>query len=252
MKVLGVLAVALLPLLDTVADPQSDADLTIRQFKEAYVKAGKDSTARAAAVRTLGKNPGPRTLHVLNQLLAGDGSGQETADVRIAAADTIGGYFGKISGAWSIPAVVAKQRDRKLTDVRTASMKAVASLGQRDGLRVLTDLADDKPFEVAREAIIGLGKIPDRPSVPFLIKLLREVERVPEEVAPELPFHGVGVAGGAVIDDARAEQRQRRALLLDPTLASLGRLTGKSFQNYKEWSTWWSSASPSFKVAEGK
>jgi HEAT repeat protein len=253
MRLLLFCSLALLPVIGLLrSGAQSEIDQAIREFKQAYVKAGQDSSARAAAVRSLGRYPHSRTLQVLAQVLAGDGSGQETAEVRIAAADTIGSFFQKIPGAWSVPAAVARTRDRKITDVRTAAAKAVASLGQREGLRTLQDLSDDKPFEVAREAILGLGKIPDRSSVPFLIKLLREVERVPEVIAPEIPFHGVGVAGGAIIDDARAEQNQRRTMLLDPVLGTLRRLTEQNFQSYKEYSKWWATAAPTFKVSGSK
>jgi len=253
MRICFLSSVALLPVFGLLrSGSQSDIDQVIRQFKQAYVGAGNDSSGRAAAVRALGAYPSSRTLQILAQVLGGDGTGQETAEVRIAAADTIGSSFQKIPGAWSVPAYVARTRDRKITDVRTAATKAVARLGQREGLRTLQDLADDKPFEVAREAIEGLGKIPDRSSVPLLIKLLREVERVPEVIAPEIPFYGVGVAGAAILDDARAEQNQRRTMLLDPILGTLRRLTEQNFQNYKEYSKWWATASSTFKVAGTK
>jgi hypothetical protein len=253
MRLLLLSSVAVWPVFGLFrSGPQSDIDQAIWNFKQAYAQAGNDSSARAGAVRSLGAYPNSRTLQILGVVLAGDSSGQETADVRIAAADTIGASFQNIPGAWYVPATVARIRDRKITDVRAAAARAVANLGQREGLRTLQDLADDKPFEMAREAIVGLGKIPDRSSVPLLITLLREVERVPEAIFPEIPFYGVGVAGSAVIDDARADQNQRRAMLLDPVLGTLRRLTEQNFQNYKDYRKWWSSASSTFRVAGAK
>jgi HEAT repeat protein len=251
MRLLAVL-LAGLSVVDTQTAAQPDADAALKAFKEAYVKAGKDAGARAAAARELGKTPHLKTYKALAQLLQGDGTGQETNEVRIAAADTIGASFKAIPGAWASPAAVAKLRDRKITDVRVASARAVADVAQKQGLPTLQALADDKPFEMAKEAVLGLGKIPDRSSVPLLIKLLREVERVPEdEIVPGLPFHGLG-AGGAVVDDARAEQRARRQILLEPVLGTLGRLTGQGFRTYKEYHAWWSKNSGSFRLQEGR
>ena len=246
------LLLAGLSVVGTQTPAQPDPDAAVKAFKEAYAKAGKDSGARAAAARELGKAPHAKTYNVLSQLLVGDGSGRETNDVRIAAADTIGASFKAVKGAHAAPAQAAKIRDKKITDVRIAAARAVADLGQREGLPTLQGLADDKPFEMAREAVVGLGKIPDRSSVPLLIKLLREVERVPEdEILPGLPFHGLG-AGGAVVDDARAEQRARREILLQPVLSSLAGLTGQKLGTYKEYHAWWSKNSSSFKIGEGR
>jgi hypothetical protein len=233
-------------------EPQSEVDQALKEFREAYNKAGKDSAGRAAAARRLGKTPHLRTLSALSQLLNGDGTGHETHEVRIAAAETIGKSFGGIRGAWSPPANNAKLRDKKATDVRIASTRAIGEVGQFEGLRTLQALADDKPFEIAREAVEGLARIPDRSSVPLLVKLLREVERIPEdEILPGLPFHGLGW-GGVIVDDAREEQRQRRAVLLGPTLSSLKKLTGQECADYKEYHRWWSTHSSTFKIAPRK
>ena len=118
-------------------------------------------------------------------------------------------------------------------------------------LRTMQEFVDDKPFEMAKEAVEGLAEIPDRSSVPLLIKLLREVERLPEnEILPELPFHGAGLAG-PVIDDARAEQVARRKTLFNPVLDTLKSLTGQDFSSFKEYQKWWSANGSSFKV-QGK
>ena len=234
----------------TTAAP--DADAALKAFKEAYVKAGKNNAERAAAARLLGKTPHPKTYNALSQLLVGDGSGRETNDVRVAAAETIGASFKDVKGSWQAPAQAAKIRDKKITEVRVAAAKSLGDLGQREGLTILQALSDDKPFEIAKEAVFGLGKIPDRSSVPLLIKLLREVERVPEdEIAPGLPFHGMG-AGGVVLDDARAEQRARREILLDPVLLTLRKLTGQDLKTYKDYHAWWGKNSSRFVVGEGK
>jgi len=249
MKFLPAAIAALLVSLDNAAwEPQAEVDQALKEFKEAYAKAGQSAPARAEAARALGKAPHARTMRTLGVLLQGDGSGQETSEVRIAAAETIGKSFAAIPGAASPLAAVARLRDRKITDVRVASAKALGDLGRREGLSTLQGLADDKPFEIAREAVDGLGKIRDRSSVPLLIKLLREVERVPDaEIVPGLPFHGVGL-GGPVLDDARAEQTERRAVLLEPVLSTLAKLTGQELRTYKDYQKWWSANGSKFTI----
>jgi hypothetical protein len=227
----------------------TNADVVLKEFKQAYVKAGKSDSDRAAAVRTLGSAPHAKTLGALSQVLLGDGTGQEVPDVRIAAADTIGAAFGKIPNAWTPLSSAARIRDKKISEVRIASVRAMGKLSDPKSLRALQDLIDDKPFEMAKEAVDALPKVPDRSSVPMLIKLLREVERVPDDaILPGLPFHGLG-AGGAVVDDARAEQVARRQILYTPVLGALKALTGQSFSSYKEYQKWWSANGSSFQVS---
>ncbi len=228
-----------------------DADTALKEFKQAYAKAGQDDAARAAAVRSLGRAPHPKTLHALSAVLLGDGTGQEVESVRIAAADTVGGNFQKIPNSWTPLASLARIRDKKITAVRVASVRAMRQLEAPASLRTLQEFVDDKPFEMAKEAVDALAVIPDRSSVPLLIKLLREVERVPDDaILPELPFHGLGM-GGVVVDDARAEQIARRQILYNPVLSTLKSLTGQDFSSFKEYQKWWSANGSSFKV-QGK
>lgn len=248
--VLAALA-ATLTFQDKTKADAANPDAVLKEFKQAYVKAGKDDRARADAVRGLGKAPHSKTMSALAQVLLGDGSGQEVVDVRIAAADTIGSFFGGIPNAWSPLATVARIRDRKITEVRISAVKAMDELADPKSLRALQEFIDDKPFEMAAEAVEALAKVQDRSSVPLLIKLLREVERVPEdEIVPGLPFNGVGL-GGVVIDDARAEQLARRKVLLGPVQKSLTELTKQDLVTYKEYQKWWSANGSRFQV-EGK
>jgi len=231
----------------TTADP----DTVLKEFKVAYSKAGKSERDLAEAVRGLGRAPHSKTMLVLAQVLLGDGSGQETPDVRIAAAETIGASYKAVPNSWKPLATVAGIRDKKIAEVRISSVKAMGQLAAPPSLRALQNFVDDKPFEMAKEAVDALAKIPDRSSVPLLIKLLREVERVVEdEIVPGLPFHGVGI-GGVVIDDARIEQIERRKVLYNPTLDTLKALTGQEFISFKDYQKWWSKNASSFKVVGG-
>jgi len=224
-------------------------DAVLKEFKQAYVKAGKNDSAREAAVRSLGKAPHPKTLGALSQVLLGDGSGQEVPDVRIAAAETIGAAFGAVPNAWTPLATVARIRDRKISEVRISAVKAMGKLADPRSLRALQDLVDDKPFEMAKEAVDALASVQEKSSVPLLIKLLREVERVPDSaLIPELPFNGLGM-GGVVVEDARTEQITRRKVLYNPTLDTLKALTGQDFTSYKEYQKWWSANGSSFKIS---
>lgn len=233
-------------------DGSSTPDAVLKEFKQAYVKAGKSDSDRAAAVRLLGKAPHAKTLGALSQVLLGDGSGQEVPDVRIVAADTIGDSFARIPNAWSPLATVARIRDRKISEVRISAVQAMAKLADPKSLRALQDFVDDKPFEMAKAAVDGLAKVPDKSSVPLLIKLLREVERVPDSaILPELPFNGLGM-GGVVVDDARNEQIVRRKVLYNPTLDTLKSLTGQDFSSYKEYQKWWSANGSRFQVSGGR
>ena len=242
---------AMLAVQDKTAG-STDPDAVMKEFKQAYTKAGKSDSDRVAATRMLGQAPHAKTLGALSQLLLGAGGGQEVQEVRIAAAETIGEFFGKIANAWSPLASCARIRDRKITEIRVASVKAMGRLAQPPSLRALQDLVDDKPFDMAKEAVDALARIPDRSSVPLLIKLLREVERVPDSaILPELPFHGLG-AGGVVVDDARNEQITRRKTLYNPTLDTLKALTGQDFTSYKEYQKWWSANGSSFQVSGGR
>lgn len=244
---LAACAVTLVQIQTTTTDP----DTALKEFKVAYTKAGKDDAAREAAVRTLGRAPHAKTMTALRTVLLGDGTGQEVVPVRVAAAETIGKNFGKIPNSWTPLAAVAKLRDKKITEVRISAVKAMKDLEAPASLQTLQEFVDDKPFEMAKEAVDALAVIPHKSSVPLLIKLLREVERVPEnEILPELPFHGVGLAG-PVIDDARAEQVARRKTLYNPTLDSLKALTGQDFTSFKEYQKWWSANGSGFQV-QGK
>lgn len=235
----------------TTTLPAEDPDAALREFKQAYTKAGKDDAARESAVRGLGRVPHAKTLATLGTVLVGNGSSYEVASVRIAAAETIGGHFRTVPNSWTPLATVARNRDRKIGEVRIAAVKAMKQLAAPASLRTLQDFVDDKPFEMAKEAVDGLAEIPDRSSVPLLIKLLREVERVPDSaMLPELPFSGLGM-GGVVVEDARAEQVARRKVLYNPVLDSLKSLTGQDFTSFKEYQRWWSANGSSFKV-QGK
>lgn len=229
----------------TTANP----DAVLKDFKVAYNKAGKDDRARAAAVRELGTAPHAKTMTALAQVLLGDGSGQEVVEVRIAAAETIGAFFAGIPNAWTPLATVARIRDKKITEVRISAVKAMGQIADPKSLKALQELIDDKPFEMAKEAVDALAKVPDKSSVPQLIKLLREVERIPDDaIMPDLPFHGVGL-GGVVIDDARNEQIVRRKVLYNPTLDTLKALTGQDFTAFKDYQKWWSANGSKFQVA---
>jgi HEAT repeat protein len=223
-------------------------DTALKEFKQAYVKAGQNASARADAVRGLGRAPHSKTMAALAQVLLGDGSGKEVEEVRIAAAETIGASFAKIPNSWKPLAAVAKTNDRKIAEIRISSAKAMKQIADPASLKTMQDLVDDKPFEVAKEAVDGLALIPSKNSVPLLIKLLREVERIPEDqIVPELPFHGLG-AGGPALDDARTEQIVRRKVLYNPVLDSLKSLTGQDFTTFKEYQKWWSAKGSSFQV----
>jgi hypothetical protein len=242
------IAMLLASVQEKVTEGASTPETALKEFKEAYVKAGKSTPARVEAVLILGKAPHLKTLNVLHQLMQGDGTGQEVMEVRIAAAEMVGSRFKEVRGAWSPVADVARRRDKKSTPLRIAAAKALTQLEAREGLKTLQDLVDDKPFELAREAVEGLGRIPDRSSVPLLIKLLREVERVPDDpILGELPFGGWGF-GGVVVDDARSEQNQRREILLQPVLSALRDLTGQNLKIYKDYHRWWSAKGPSFTI----
>lgn len=243
---LAACAAALVPMQTQTTS--TDPDAALKDFKIAYTKAGKDDSGREAAVRSLGRVPHAKTLHTLSAVLLGDGTGQEVSPVRIAAAETIGGNFGKIPNSWTPLATVARNRDRKITEIRIASVKAMKQLEAPASLRTLQDFIDDKPFEMAKEAVEALPLIPDKSSVPLLIKLLRDAERLPEdEIVPGLPFHGAGLAGPA-IDDARAEQAARHQVLYTPVVESLKSLTGQTFTSFKEYQRWWSANGSSFQV----
>lgn len=249
MRSLLLAAIAATLAVQDKTDGSTNPDVVLKEFKQSYIKAGKSDSAREAAVRSLGKAPHAKTLGALSQVLLGDGSGQEVADVRIAAAETIGAAFGAIPNAWTPLATVARIRDRKINEVRIAAVKAMGKLADPKSLRALQDLVDDKPFEMAREAVDALASVRDRSSVPLLIKQLREVERVPDSaLLPELPFNGLGM-GGVVVDDARNEQIVRRKVLYNPILDTLKALTGQDFTSYKEYQKWWSANGSSFKVS---
>ena len=247
---LAVLA-ATLTLQDKTTADSTNPDVVIKEFKVAYNKAGKDDRARASAVRDLGRAPHAKTLSTLGTVLLGSGGQTEVQDVRIAAAETIGDKFAAIPNAWSPLATCARVRDRKIAEVRIQSVKAMGKLADPKSLRALQEFIDDKPFEMAAEAVDALAVVRDKSSVPMLIKLLREVERTTEdEVIPGLPFHGLG-AGGVVVDDARAEQNNRRKTLLGPVQRTLTSLTGQELATYKEYQKWWSANGSKLQV-EGK
>ncbi len=234
----------------TTAVPTPDA--VLKDFKQAYGKAKDSEPGRAEAVRGLGRAPHAKTMLALSQVLLGDGSGQEVQAVRIAAAETIGAFFGAIPNSWTPLATVVRNRDRKLSELRISSVKAMGRLAAPQSLKTLQDLVDDKPFEMARQAVDALPSIPDKSSVPLLIKLLREVERVPEgAIVPELPFNGFGL-GGLAADDARAEQVERRKVLLNPVLDALKSLTGQDFTTFKDYQKWWSANGSRFQVSGKK
>jgi hypothetical protein len=243
---------ATLAFQDKTQPGAADPDTVLKDFKQAYAKAKSSDAGRAEAVRSLGRAPHAKTMTALSQVLLGDGSGQEVPAVRIAAAETIGASFSAIPNSWTPLATLARTRDKKIVDVRIATVKAMGRLAAPASLKTLQDFVDDKPFEMAREAIDALPGIPDKSSVPVLLKLLREVERVPEgAVVPDLPFNGFGV-GGLVADDARAEQNERRRVLLDPVLGALKALTEQNYGTFKEYQKWWSANGSRFQVAGKK
>src|SRR5262249_36917374 len=199
----------------------------------------------------LGRAPHAKTMAALSQGLLGDGSGQEVPEVRLAAAETIGKSFDKVPNSWKPLATVAKNRDKKLTEVRIAAVHSMGQIAARESLRSLQDLVDDTPFEMAKEAVDALAVIPDKSTGPLPPKLLREAGRWPEDrIRPEVPCHGVGLAG-PVIDDARSEQIARRKVLMNPTIDTLQSLSGQKFTAFKDWQKWWSANGSSFKV-QGK
>ena len=251
MRPLLLAALAVTVAVQDKTEGSTNPDVVLKEFKQAYVKAGKSDSARASAVRSLGLAPHAKTLSALSQVLLGDGSGQEVQNVRIAAAETIGASFAKVPNAWTPLATVARNRDRKIPEVRISAVKAMGQLADPKSLSALQNFVDDKPFEMAKEAVDALAKVRDRSSVPLLIKQLREVERVPDDaLLPELPFNGLGF-GGVVADDARNEQVVRRKVLYNPTLDTLKSLTGQDFTSYKEYQKWWSANGSTFKVSGG-
>src|SRR5882672_2404372 len=143
-------------------------DEVLKDFKQAYVKAGQNVSARVEAVRDLARAPHAKTMAALGQVLVGNGSQQEVSEVRIAAAETIGKSFAAIPNSWKPLATVARNRDRKAGEVRIASVHAMSEIAAPSSLRTLQEFVDDKPFEMAKEAVDALAKIPDRSSVPLL------------------------------------------------------------------------------------
>ncbi len=227
-----------------------DPDAVIKDFKVAYAKAGQDAGARVTAVRSLAAAPHSKTLFVLRQLIGGDESGREAIEVRVAAAETVA-KFTELKGASQALLPWAKQRDRKLSDLRRASVRGLGELKSPEALDTLHKLYWEKPFELAKDAVEATVKLRDRRSIPALVKLLREAERVPDEglgeVFVDLPIGGLSL-GGAVWDDARQEMAERNRVLHAPVLAALAGFTGQDFKTYKEWNTWWHRNSSSFQL----
>jgi hypothetical protein len=241
---------AFLAIITVAQDTKAkDAESVLKEFKAAYNAAAKDANARAQSVKILSQVQDPKTLSALAKLVYGDGTGGEEVVVRVAAAEEIG-KFKSVKGAANALQPALKNRDRKLVDVRRAAVESTGALDAHEALPILHKIHWEKPFDLALASVRATADIRDRSSVYPLIQLLREVERLPEpELIVELPIGGLGLKG-AVLDDHRADMRERHAKLFEPTLEALGKITGQSFRSHKEYQAWWSREGSRFKVKE--
>ncbi len=260
MVLVGALCAAFLAAGDDPA-PKVDAKVleqALREFKEAYKAPDATDRSRVAAVRKLAKVRHRKTKVVLAALIFKD-----AVPVAYAAAEALGNFEG-VTGVTPL-LLSALRANRKRPEVQRGVIGALGKLRAREALSVLHDLAGQPPFDVARDAIIAIGKIRHRQSVAPLIALLRivetskgtgvaDVEGLPgigdrASVLPDDPrFRNLPGGTGVLNEETRREYEERLRLLQRPLNEALSSITKEKFGTYKEWSGWWRKNAATFKV----
>lgn len=240
-------------------DPKkAEAEEAVKQFKEAYAAAGLSEAGRAGAVHHLAGVPHKKTLSALFNLLLSN----EVPAVKVAAADALAG-FKDVPGAGRGLSAILDQTDKKQTDVRKAILRSLGDLRAAECIYSLHKIMTERPFDVAKEAIIALGKIRNRESIQHLINYLRRVEQDPASSEgaggyvnvprrggglPGVPPLPGGLGGIGIPIDIEDDQKERKEQLHAPVLAALRGITGKEFSPWKQWDAWWKMHGASFKV----
>ncbi len=228
-------------------DPRKAAQEAVQKFKAEYAAAAGAEEARAAAVKILAGAPHKATLDMLLKVA----SSNEADSVRIAAADALGTFHAVEGARRSAASLLTDRFLLKKPEVRKAIIRAAGELRSQEAVPILHQVIEEKPFDVAREAVLALGKIRHKSTVATLIKLLKKIEVTAENgeipAIPQTPNNpsnpdlpGLdGLEGYATDEERRKEIEERRKLLLEPTNKSLGNITREKWTTSREWDAWW-------------
>lgn len=247
--------------LAAASDPEDEkkASEVVEKFKAAF-KSARNEMDQAEAVRILGGFPHRRTMLPLSALTADPG---RPYPVRGAAIEVLGTFRG-VPGSSKTLVAVALENEKKRTDARRAACRALGELRADDAIGPLQGLIGSKPYDVAREAVIALGKIRNRNSIPVLVEHLKGVEKSSSNEANPLGdvpvgqvtggsrFPGLGAVAGlldmAAVGGTDEQQEERRLMLQEPINKALEAITREKWTTAKEWSIWWAKNQASFVV----
>lgn len=247
-------------------DPKkAEADDAVRKFSAEFGAAGAGEAEKVRAVQHLTRVLHRKTMFSLGSLLA-----DPSMLVSVAAAEGLS-KFQEVKGAVNV-LLSGIEWNKKRPDVRKVILKALGDLQEEGALPTLHGLVSLKPYDAAKEAVVAVGKIRSKPSIPHLIDLLKKVEKpadsqnaetgvpgvpyvpggptVPGANTPNLPQlpdvggYGAGVGG----DDSRAQQEERRRMLQEPLNQALSSITKEKYTTGKEWELWWQKRGAAFKV----
>jgi hypothetical protein len=257
------------------AEEDKAAAEAVQKFNAALAAAGGSGDAKKDAIAQVSAVKHKKTSQALFRVLASP----EVPDVRIAAADALGGFREVEGVSKPMISLLPNPSLDKQIDVRKAIIRALGELRAADALPLLHQIMDQKPFDVAREAVVSIGKIRQKVSVPLLIALLKKAEKTAESsetdplggvpgvpvggfsspgTNPNLPggggggvggnFPGVGLGGNVTNNNQREEQEERRRMLQDPINKALAAITKERWTTSKEWEIWWRKNGSTFQV----
>jgi HEAT repeat protein len=171
--------------------------------------------------------------------------GQDEGEVRIAAAELLGGWTEQRAHASTL-LTAALTPNAKLETVQDQLLRSLGLLGEEASAPAVHRFLDDKSNVVARAAIDAAGQIRSRTSIEPLLELLKKLEKL-GQVSRGTARTAGGIPGQARKDSNR-DARERVKALRDPCLDALKSITRESFKTYEEWSGWWAKNRAAFKV----
>jgi HEAT repeat protein len=237
------LALALVFLTQTSADPEADAAL--KGFAKAYHD--PSSTVRAAAVLELARTQKPAVLSKLAELLVVD-----DVPVRLAAAKGLS-TFTESKPKAAAALISALGPNAKEFEIAAALLVALGALGDETALPTIHQHFEnkdskDKDFVVARAAIRAAGKLRRRDSIGPLVDFAKSLEKaagLAEHGRPAKDGPGAGVSPGG----ASNPQTDRAQALLPAVLKALRAITQEKWPTIKEWGIWWDRHQATFTVS---
>ncbi len=229
------------PAADEKKKKEEEAKAKIAEFRK-ELKTCKANGDVCLALQNLGSIQHPKILQELEVWLR-----RPEAEICGGAGEQIAKYTKDRVAAEML---MTAAKSRKDSDGIIKCLRYAGDVGLRITAPMFNNYFRHKDVDVAKEAVDSLGKLKSASSVDPLIRLLRELDDIRDDVNQpgSVPIPGVSnLPGGSSTAD---DNLKRKNALLPSVRQALSEITGERWGTAKEWEAWWRKNKGTFKEKE--